>query len=154
MTDRPRDSLPRDLSGRRPDQLTSEPTKQDACDETFICTSCPRIGRPCPSALAALRELDRAGTAACGAAPDFEMTGLTRLTGCGQTCPAVFQMSAGCVTLYCGVEAGADMAGLRQFARAFLNAEAGAPLCAPAERPLAIAASGVARPAPAPARLC
>lgn len=107
----------------------------------FVSTACSRIGRVCPMALRVARDLERAGRCAQSAAPDFEMTGLTRLEGCARTCPALFQISERGVALWCGVEAGADLEALAQFADAFLDAGAGSPVAVPNEMPLAFVLS-------------
>lgn len=117
--------------------------------DDFISTACPRIGQACPMALRVARDLERAGRCAQSAAPDFEMTGLTRLEGCARTCPALFHISERGVALWCGVEAGADLDALARFADAFLDANAGNAVKVTDEMPLAFVLS---RGASAPLR--
>ncbi|KPQ05661.1 MAG: B12-responsive protein of unknown function DUF1636 [Rhodobacteraceae bacterium HLUCCA12] len=93
-------------------------------DTRLISTICPRIGRACPAAERMVRQLALADRCARGAAPEFEMTGSTRLDGCARTCPALFELSQSGVALYCGVSPDADPQALARFARAHLAGKA------------------------------
>lgn len=109
--------------------------------DDLLYTTCPRIGRACPMALRVAGDLERAGRCARSAAPDFEMTGMTRLEGCVRTCLASFRISERGVALWCGVDAGADLDALARFADAFLDAKAGDAVPAPDDMPLAFVLS-------------
>lgn len=114
-------------------------TRRDkAAQAEVAATVCRRSGRVCPAALGFARQLRKAGELATAAAPEFEMTGATTLTGCAQGCPALFRITAAGVDVFCGVGPEGDAEALAQFATAFLGAQAARPLLAPPVQPLAL----------------
>ncbi|WP_071674225.1 hypothetical protein [Nioella nitratireducens] len=92
-------------------------------DMSYSCTTCPKTGRPCLAGLKLAKQLAGA-IRASGAIVDetFEMTGHGALEGCdGGACDVVYRLCKMEISVFCGVDQGADPDQLQAFANAFLG---------------------------------